>query len=931
MTAKTVINTALFSVGIESSRYSTGSSVWTGKFVITDLQDDNPQTNTIVSPQNITLTINGDMITYCKSRIRYMLSKEDLPSLKNLYDLTITDDYFREQIKLHSIDNLSILYNVMQSCLDILQDQTDKISIREGNSVADELNRYYGIYHRRMGMISAMISERENDLKAVRQYGALIYSCIDAVRTALDFPSYLKRYSETHSLSTDLWEVFNRHRREDTYHNSNLISDALESNSDVIRHAGYLMEFAQKELVQAGTLQYTVSASLSNLLVLPEFARYAGHFDTGNWIRIRTDIRDDRAEDSIYRLRLLSWQISFDEIQNIEVEFSTAAKTWSGMQDAASVIQSAQNMATSYDGVKRQAEKSSEAAGIVNHWVTDGLDMTNRKIVNSADSQSLVIDEHGLLARSHDELADIYDPCQLKLLHNGLYTTHDNWETVDTGIGKFIYNDPQNNFRETVGYGLIAKTIIGSLILGENLGIYNKNGSLKFDKNGLSVSNGKNTININPGGNAFEVIKGSEKQMYIDMDGNVNIGGGAMVSWFNVTDTDSVATKNYVTSLGYQTAPQVTQITKDTVTTSYINALNITAKDFSAETITGKRIIGSYIEGANMNGGTINIGNGNFFVDSNGNGNFCGSIHATDIVAEESYYISTSSYRDKIIDYFINPQGFKKTLSFGIGGTYINIMPEYFNIVGGGHAGKIDINATAGIDVTGLITGTITNAKNSENAEYAKGAHLTKFMSWMAGKHGEEAQCSVAMSSDSYFRTYDLGDENNLYHQPVSDAAALGSPNYRWKQLYVSSSSISTSDRSLKRNIKNLTGKHLEFFMRIEPVSFLFRNGGSGRTHVGFIAQDVENAMKETGLTDLDFAGFCKDIKTVCRINEKGEETEEPVTDEHGSPQYIYSLRYGEFIALNTHAIQQTRKELQILKNQYSRLAAFTGYQEVVK
>lgn len=49
--------------------------------------------------------------------------------------------------------------------------------------------------------------------------------------------------------------------------------------------------------------------------------------------------------------------------------------------------------------------------------------------------------------------------------------------------------------------------------------------------------------------------------------------------------------------------------------------------------------------------------------------------------------------------------------------------------------------------------------------------------------------------------------------------------------------------------------------MKLQPVSFLFKDGTSGRTHIGFIAQDVEQAMSECGLTDLDFAGFCKDQK----------------------------------------------------------------------
>jgi hypothetical protein len=48
------------------------------------------------------------------------------------------------------------------------------------------------------------------------------------------------------------------------------------------------------------------------------------------------------------------------------------------------------------------------------------------------------------------------------------------------------------------------------------------------------------------------------------------------ISWEQITGNEDVATKPYVEGLGYQTAPQVTKITKDTVTTSFIKALNLT-------------------------------------------------------------------------------------------------------------------------------------------------------------------------------------------------------------------------------------------------------------------------------------------------------------------------------------------------------------------
>lgn len=82
--------------------------------------------------------------------------------------------------------------------------------------------------------------------------------------------------------------------------------------------------------------------------------------------------------------------------------------------------------------------------------------------------------------------------------------------------------------------------------------------------------------------------------------------------------------------------------------------------------------------------------------------------------------------------------------------------------------------------------------------------------------------------------------------------------------------------------------------------------------------------MAECGLTSLEFAGFCKDQKMQTKTEimeiihpangETGEEelvevkeirTEEPVFDGDGNPVYVYSLRYEEFIALNTMMIQK--------------------------
>lgn len=168
---------------------------------------------------------------------------------------------------------------------------------------------------------------------------------------------------------------------------------------------------------------------------------------------------------------------------------------------------------------------------------------------------------------------------------------------------------------------------------------------------------------------------------------------------------------------------------------------------------------------------------------------------------------------------------------------------------------------------------------------------------------------AMTITDDNHVRTYESNGVG------MNGAISLGSGNYRFSQLYVTSSSISTSDKNYKDDIKSLTDKHLQFFMKLQPVSFLFKDGTSGRTHIGFIAQDVEQAMSECGLTDLDFAGFCKDQKIDSKLVD-GEEVNEPILDENGNPEYIYSLRYEEFIALNTYVIQELWNRVEILEKE---------------
>jgi tRNA U34 5-methylaminomethyl-2-thiouridine-forming methyltransferase MnmC len=83
--------------------------------------------------------------------------------------------------------------------------------------------------------------------------------------------------------------------------------------------------------------------------------------------------------------------------------------------------------------------------------------------------------------------------------------------------------------------------------------------------------------------------------------------------------------------------------------------------------------------------------------------------------------------------------------------------------------------------------------------------------------------------------------------------------------------------------------------------------------------------MYEVGLTDMDFGGFCKDIafEEIVEIDsETGEEKtiKREKIDEEGNLIYNYSLRYGEFVALNTKMIQLNQQRIETLEEEIKQL-----------
>lgn len=177
----------------------------------------------------------------------------------------------------------------------------------------------------------------------------------------------------------------------------------------------------------------------------------------------------------------------------------------------------------------------------------------------------------------------------------------------------------------------------------------------------------------------------------------------------------------------------------------------------------------------------------------------------------------------------------------------------------------------------------------------------------------------------NYFVHIGVHDSRWALDPDVNNILALGTPNHRWTQAFFTTNPDVSSDRNKKNSISPIDERYIQMFRSLLPVTFRYNDEDSGKLHIGFIAQDVEEAMESSGISD--FAGFCRNQKTIPVSKEKQVKVHDPETgqyhteivryteDEPVEGEYEYSLRYGEFIALNTLMIQKLMERVDILDN----------------
>jgi RNase P/RNase MRP subunit p29 len=240
---------------------------------------------------------------------------------------------------------------------------------------------------------------------------------------------------------------------------------------------------------------------------------------------------------------LLEYEIDFGSFDNISVEFSDVTKIKNGVTDVKSVFEQASSMATSYSSVQRQAKQGEKSNNTLNNWVEKGLNTTQAKIVDSVD-ENLLFGKNGFWCREYDPITQTYSYEQIKIINSTIAITDDNWNTTKTAIGKIYYVDPHTDELKTA-YGVNGETIVGKLLIGEQLDISNENGNLQFGADGFVVKNDVNTISMNPNSESIFNISNDSKNIFsLNEDGELVIVGNITASSLTLLDGTTIETEN---------------------------------------------------------------------------------------------------------------------------------------------------------------------------------------------------------------------------------------------------------------------------------------------------------------------------------------------------------------------------------------------------
>lgn len=724
------------------------------------------------------------------------------------------------------------------------------------------IQKWIAIYEHKVSEYNAKISEHQADIDEYDAY-------LNQIASDLNILNYVSKTSGLLRELTSYWI-------EGDYKDDNISVSADATISEEIELSKELLRVGEIELQKMCQPRFSFTLDAADILSSYEYEYWLHALDLGKMVNV------EKQEGLWYYPVLLEMVFNLDSHDEFSMTFANALRLddW-GYTYADLISQSAstsRQISANWQNIMNYA-KDKETIGDL---LKNPLDATLRASFANMTNQEFTIDSNGILGRKKISDSEFADE-QLRMTNNVLLFTNDNWKTAKTALGKITYQDDSGQW--VTAYGLIADTIIGSLVMSEALKIRSKDGFVELGSNGITIKNQ----------NGVEVFRATTNgSVYINPDsgyGDPDIDGDGELSEQELFNMINGSTSEIVLGAG---------------------KLSIASTNFSVDkggNVTMRGMLkfndGYYINtNPDMGSLAYYIYLPRFTLDNRGNAEFSGKLKAAEGTFKGELDAARGTFRGEL-------QAAKGT--FGTGTDVFHIGSSYST---GGTSSAIwsGSSAFSGCCGNGVIQdnsvyiGGDGFSYYSGDAYYAYNTSIRPSVVCCSGRLDANSNYSAVLYKHSgvqfYKNTADLRNTTCTtatgYH--IANMSIDGN-RVKLGGNWIGTSSLSIdSDSSLKNSVATYASAYDTLFDALKPVTYKYNNGTSGRTHTGFIAQDVLTAIETAGLATKDFAAYIES------------------TDESG--ETVRSLRYEEFVSLNTWQIQKLKERVAKLE---SELAQFKG------
>ena len=422
--------------------------------------------------------------------------------------------------------------------------------------------------------IQSWINLRESLVASLNDTDAALQASIDTVSAQLDAISSRLNILSYFSSTPGLLRELNCYWIEGDYTNDNIAVLEETTPEEEIDLANELLEAGYIELSKVCQPRFSFSLESVDATKQYEFKEQMRLLELGKIITI------EKEEGLWYYPALLEIAINLDNSEEFTMAFANAMRLDDWGYTYADLISDASSTSRKVSANWQDILAYAKERETVTSLIRDPLDMTLRAAFANMVNQEFTVDKNGILGRKKvSETSDEFEDEQVRLINNLLIFTDDNWETAKTALGKIYYTDEEGN--AITSYGLIAETIIGSLIMGERLRIKNENSTVEIGAEGITIKQADGTVVFQAKPDGSLVVRNYASQSSVDdLEGRMDSAEASLE-----VQAGQIALKASQTSVDALTKRMSSA---ETSITANANAIKLKASQSSVDDLEGR-------------------------------------------------------------------------------------------------------------------------------------------------------------------------------------------------------------------------------------------------------------------------------------------------------------------------------------------------------